>query len=269
MDGCPNGGYGRRMTPTIVDDIETTREGSTLIVRFARPAKKNALTIAMYERLNAVLAEAAADKTVRAVVFGSTSETFTAGNDLADFMQNPPSGSDSPVFRFIMGLAAFEKPLIAAVDGKAIGLGLTMLLHCDFVYATERASLVAPFVNLGLVPEAASSLLLPKLIGHARAAEVLLLGEPVSAQQAFSWGLVSAIVTPDQLMPRALQTAQKLAERAPTAVKLSKALMKDTTQVKERMQQEGAHFVSQLQSPEVAEAIGAFFEKRKPDFSQF
>ena len=257
------------MAPTVLNDIETSREGSTFIIRFARPAKKNALTVAMYERLNDALAEAAADKTVRAVVFGSTSETFTAGNDLGDFMGNPPTGEDSPVFRFIFGLATFEKPLIAAVDGKGIGLGLTMLMHCDFVYATERTSLVAPFVNLGLVPEAASSLLLPKLIGHARAAEVLLLGEPVSAQQAFAWGLVNAIVTPDQVMPRALETARKLAERAPTAVKLSKALMKDPGVVKERMKQEGAHFVAQLASPEVAEAIGAFFEKRKPDFSQF
>jgi enoyl-CoA hydratase/carnithine racemase len=256
-------------SPSLVDDIETSREGSALIIHFARPAKKNALTIAMYERLNEALADAAQDKAVRAVVFGSTGETFTAGNDLADFMQNPPTGSDSPVFRFIMALASFEKPLIAAVDGKAIGLGLTMLLHCDFVYATDRASLVAPFVNLGLVPEAASSLLLPKLIGHARAAEVLLLGEPISAQQALSWGLVNALVTPDQLMPKALSTAQKLAERAPTAVKLSKALMKDAAVVKARMEQEGAHFVAQLQSPEVGEAIGAFFEKRKPDFSKF
>jgi enoyl-CoA hydratase/carnithine racemase len=257
------------MAPTVINDIETSREGSTLIIRFARPAKKNALTIAMYERLNEALAEAAADTTVRAVVFGSTSETFTAGNDLADFMGNPPSGEESPVFRFIYGLATYEKPLIAAVDGKGIGLGLTMLLHCDFVYATDRTSLVAPFVNLGLVPEAASSLLLPRLIGHARAAEVLLLGEPVTAQQALSWGLINAIVAPDQLMPRALETAKKLAERAPTAVRLSKALMKDPGLVRERMKHEGAQFLSQLASPEVAEAIGAFFEKRKPDFSRF
>lgn len=257
------------MAPTVINDIETAREGSTLVIRFARPAKKNALTIAMYERLNEALAEAAADKTVRAVVFGSTSETFTAGNDLADFMGNPPTGEDSPVFRFIAGLASFEKPLLAAVDGKGIGLGLTMLLHCDFVYATERTSLVAPFVNLGLVPEAASSLLLPKLLGHARAAEVLLLGEPITAQQALSWGLVNAIVAPDQVMPRALETAKKLAELAPTAVKLTKALLKGNGEVRARMKEEGAHFVAQLQSPEVAEAIGAFFEKRKPDFSQF
>jgi len=257
------------MAPTVINDIETAREGSTLVIRFARPAKKNALTIAMYERLNEALAEAAADKTVRAVVFGSTSETFTAGNDLADFMGNPPTGEDSPVFRFIAGLASVEKPLLAAVDGKGIGLGLTMLLHCDFVYATERTSLVAPFVNLGLVPEAASSLLLPKLLGHARAAEVLLLGEPITAQQALSWGLVNAIVAPDQVMPRALETAKKLAERAPTAVKLTKALLKGNGEVRARMKEEGAHFVAQLQSPEVAEAIGAFFEKRKPDFSQF
>lgn len=257
------------MTTTLIDDIETSRDGATLVIRFARAAKKNALTIAMYERLNAALAEAAADKTVRSVVFGSTSETFTAGNDLGDFMQNPPTGSDSAVFRFINALASFEKPLLAAVDGKAIGLGLTMLLHCDFVYATERASLVAPFVNLGLVPEAASSLILPRLIGHARAAEVLLLGEPISAQQAHAWGIVNALVAPNEVMARALATAKKLSERAPTALKLSKALMKNPAEVKARMGEEGELFVKQLQSPEVAEAIGAFFEKRTPDFSKF
>jgi enoyl-CoA hydratase/carnithine racemase len=184
-------------------------------------------------------------------------------------MQNPPTGDDSPVFRFIMALAKFEKPLIAAVDGKGVGLGLTMLLHCDFVYCTERTSLVAPFVNLGLVPEAASSLLLPKLVGHARAAEILLLGEPVDAQQALAMGLVNAVLPPDQVMPKALEVAKKLAERAPTALKLSKALMKDEGVVLARMKEEGALFVKQLASPEVAEAIGAFFEKRKPDFSQF
>lgn len=257
------------MTATTIDDIETSRDGATLIVKFARPAKKNALTIAMYERLNTVLTDAAKDPSVRAIVFGSTSETFTAGNDLGDFMQNPPTGESSPVFRFISALSTYEKPLIAAVDGKAIGLGLTMLLHCDFVYATERTSLVAPFVNLGLVPEAASSLLLPRLIGHVRAAEVLLLGEPLSASQAHAWGLVNALTTPDQILPRALATAKKLAERAPTAVRLSKALLKDADAIKRRMQQEGELFVQQLQSPEVAEAIGAFFEKRTPDFSKF
>jgi enoyl-CoA hydratase/carnithine racemase len=251
----------------IQDDIETTREGSALILRFARPAKKNALTIAMYERLNIALAEAATDKSIRSVIFGSTSDTFTAGNDLGDFMQNPPTGADSPVFRFLNAISTFEKPLIAAVDGKAIGLGLTMLLHCDFVYVTERASLVAPFVNLGLVPEAASSLLLPKLLGHVRAAEVLLLGEPITAQQALQYGLVNAIVPADQLMSRALAVAQKLAQKAPTALKLSKMLLKEGLGVAERIQREGVLFSAQLQAPEVAEAIGAFFEKRTPDFS--
>ncbi|MDP2275544.1 MAG: enoyl-CoA hydratase [Archangium sp.] len=254
---------------TLIDDIETSRDGATLLIKFARPAKKNALTLAMYERMNTVLAEAAADKTVRAVVFGSTSETFTAGNDLGDFMANPPDGENSPVFRFINALASFEKPLLAAVDGKGIGLGLTMLLHCDFVYISDRASLVAPFVNLGLVPEAASSLLLPRLAGHVRAAEILLLGEPIDAQKAWALGLVNEVMAPDQVLPKALETARKLADKAPNALKLSKALMKDSGAVTNRMQQEGALFVGQLASPEVAEAIGAFFEKRKPDFSTF
>jgi enoyl-CoA hydratase/carnithine racemase len=265
VDSCA---YTSGMT-TLIDDIETSRDGSAYIIRFARPAKKNALTLAMYKRLTDAMAEAANDKTVRTVIFGSTSETFTAGNDLGDFMQDPPSGEDSPVFRFLRAISTFEKPLIAAVDGKGIGLGLTMLLHCDFVYLTERASLVAPFVNLGLVPEAASSLILPKLVGHARACEILLLGEPIDAKSAVSLGIANAVVPVEQLMAKALEVAKKLADKAPTAVKLSKALLKDNGSIAERMRKEGALFTSQLQSPEVAEAIGAFFEKRKPDFSQF
>ena len=257
------------MAPTLIDDIETSREGSTYLIKFARPAKKNALTIAMYERLNAALTEAANDKSVRTVVFGSTSETFTAGNDLADFMERPPTGDDSPVFRFIQALGTFEKPLIAAVDGKAIGLGFTMLLHCDFVYLSERASMVAPFVNLGLVPEAASSLLRPARVGTVRASEILLLGEPVDAKSALAMGLANAVLPADQVLAKALETAGKLADKAPTALKASKALMRDSKVVLAKMQAEGALFVQQLGSPEVAEAIGAFFEKRKPDFSQF
>lgn len=254
------------MSTTLVDDIESTRDGATLIIKFARPAKKNALTIAMYERLNALMDEAAKDASVKAVIFGSTSETFTAGNDLGDFMGNPPSGEDSPVFRFINWLAKFEKPLLAAVDGKGVGLGLTLLLHCDFVYATERTSLVAPFVNLGLVPEAASSLLLPKLVGHARAAEILLLCEPLTGTKAKEYGLVNEVLAPDQILPRALDVARRLAEKPPKALALSKSLLKDTTAISARMKKEGELFVAQLASPEVAEAITAFFEKRKPNF---
>lgn len=257
------------MTVTLIDDIETSREGSTLLIRFARPAKKNALTIAMYERLNSALAEAAKDDAVTSVIFASTSETFTAGNDLGDFMQNPPTGEDSPVFKFIHALSTFEKPLLAAVDGKGVGLGLTLLLHCDFVYVTERASLVAPFVNLGLVPEAASSLLLPRLVGHVRASEILLLGEPLSGPKAVELGLANAVVAPDQVLEKAKATARALADKPPTALKLSKRLMKENPEViAKRMGDEGAHFIAQLASAEVSEAITAFFEKRKPDFSK-
>lgn len=252
---------------TLIDDIEINRDDATLVIRFARPLKKNALTLAMYNRMTAVLTEAAADATVKVVVFGSTSEIFTAGNDLVDFMQNPPVGEDSPVYRFLTTLSCFEKPLIAAVDGKGIGLGLTMLLHCDLVYCSERASLVAPFVNLGLVPEAASSLLLPKLVGHARAAEILLLGQPIGAQQALSLGLVNAIVPSEQLMPHVLGIARALAEKPPVALKLTKALLKESALIQERMKREGELFSAQLHSAEVAEAITAFFEKRKPVFA--
>ena len=256
------------MATALIDDIETSRDGSTLLVKFARPAKKNALTVAMYARMNAALAEAADDKTIRAVVFASTSDTFTAGNDLGDFMEHPPTGEDSPVFRFIQTLGSFEKPLIAAVDGKAIGLGLTMLLHCDFVYLSDRTSLVAPFVNLGLVPEAASSLLLPKLVGHQRAAEILLLGEPIDARAALAMGLANAVLPSAEVLPMALQTARKLADKPPGALAFSKALMRDSKALLARMSEEGAIFRNQLASPEMAEAVSAFFEKRKPDFSK-
>lgn len=258
-------------TPTTIDHIETSRDGGTLLIRFARPEKKNALTLAMYDRLNAAMTDAAKDPAVRAVVFASTSGIFTAGNDLVDFMQNPPADLDSPVGRFLNHLATFPKPMIAAVDGKGVGLGLTMLLHCDFVYASEKAELVAPFVNLGLVPEAASSLLLPKLVGHQRAAEILLLGEPLSAQRAYALGLYNALLPSDEVLPRAMEVAKKLGEKAPSAVRLSKALLKATDAMTptERILKEGEIFTQRLQSPEVAEAFGAFFEKRKPDFSPF
>ena len=259
------------MSPiTLIDHIETYRDGATLVIRFARPEKKNALTLAMYVRLTAALAEAASDKTVRVVVFGSTSGIFTAGNDLGDFMQNPPTGEDSPVMRFLEALTKFEKPLIAAVDGKGIGLGLTMLLHCDLVYASDVTTLVAPFVSLGLVPEAASSLVLPRLAGHQRASEILLLGEPLDAKTAKEIGLVNAVLPSAEVLPHALSIARKLAEKPPTALKLTKALLKatDAQTVPERLLKEGEQFVAQLASPEVAEAIGAFFEKRKPDFSK-
>ncbi len=257
--------------PTVTNHIETYRDGPTLIIRFARPDKKNALTLAMYERLTSALAEAASDHTVRAVVFGSTSAIFTAGNDLSDFMQNPPSGEDSPVFRFLQALTTFEKPLIAAVDGKGIGIGLTMLLHCDLVYLSDVTTLVAPFVNLGLVPEAASSLLLPRLVGHQRASQILLLGEPLDAKAAHAIGLANAVLPSAEVLPHALSVARKLAEKPPTALRLAKALLKssDAQTVAQRIAKEGTHFNAQLASPEVAEAIGAFFEKRKPDFSKF
>lgn len=207
------------MGTNVQNDISTERQGSTLVIQFARPAKKNALTLAMYERMNTALAEAQADATVRSVVFGSTSDTFTAGNDLSDFMENPPRDDSSPVFRFIQALARFDKPILAAVDGKAVGLGFTLLLHCDFVYLSERASLVAPFVNLGLVPEAASSLLFPRLLGHVRASEILLLGQAVDAKRALELGIANAVLPAAEVLPKALETAQLLAERAPTAVR--------------------------------------------------
>lgn len=251
----------------IQDDIETVREGAVLVVKFARPAKKNALTVAMYRRVTQAFNEAAQDSAIKAVVLGTQSDIFTAGNDLKDFMEHGATSEGSDVLGFLKALTTFEKPLVAAVDGKAIGVGFTLLLHCDLVFASPRASLVAPFVDLGLVPEAASSWLLPRRIGHARAAQMLMLGEAVDAQRALSWGLFNEIVPAEEVFARGLQAAQKLSQKPPEALRLTKMLMKeaDTASVKERVSREAAIFTERLASPETAEAIMAFFEKRKPD----
>lgn len=251
--------------------ILTQRDGAILSVQLNRPEKKNAVTAAMYQSLADALNAANADSGVRVVLIHGAGGAFCAGNDLEDFLRTPPSGPNSEVFRFLTAISSAEKPIVAAVGGVAVGIGTTMLLHCDLVYAADNAKFALPFVNLGISPEAASSLLLPQLAGFQRASEFLLLGEPFGANEAREVGLVNRVVAPDQLLATATATAQKLAARPAGAVRTTKRLMRQWQRelVARAMREEGDTFVKLLDSPEAKEAFGAFLEKRKPDFSKF
>jgi enoyl-CoA hydratase/carnithine racemase len=232
-------------------------------LRLARPEKKNALTVAMYAALADAIESAQERQDLSSIVFAAEGSTFTAGNDLGDFMRNPPAGYDSPVFRFLRAIARSSVPLVAAVPGAAIGIGTTMLLHCDFVYATSNAKFVLPFVDLGLVPEAASSLLLPRAIGHPKAAEMLYLAKPLSAQDALAAGLISAIVEPGMLEATASATAAALAAKPRGALVASRKLVRgDVEEIERRMLVEGEVFSKRLASPEAQKAFAAFFQAR-------
>jgi enoyl-CoA hydratase/carnithine racemase len=247
------------------------RDGAIFRVVFDRPEKKNAMTIRMYAEIVAALRAAAVDPTVRVVVLTGAGSAFTAGNDLADFMQNPPTGEDSPVFQLLLTLASYEKPIVAAVNGAAVGIGATMLLHCDVVYAAADAKLTMPFVSLGLCPEGASSWLLPRIAGHAKASELLLFGEPFDAQTAHDVGLVSRVFPTEGFHAAVDARPRALGEKPAASVRLTKQLLKDGTreQIAKALPTEAVAFAQRLGSPEAAEAFAAFFEKRKPDFSRF
>ena len=251
--------------------ILTDLHDGILTLRFNRPEKKNALTLAMYSLLAEALGKADENDAVRVILLTGTQGCFTSGNDLADFMSSPPSGKESPVMRFLAAISQTEKPIIAAVSGTAIGVGTTMLLHCDLVYAGESALFQMPFVNLGLSPEAGSTMLLPRMMGHQRAAEFLLLGEAFNAEKAREVGIVNAVCPDGELQEAVLATARQLAALPAAAVRLTKTLMKrgDATAVRETIAVEGERFMERLRSPEAAEALRAFMEKRKPDFSRF
>jgi enoyl-CoA hydratase/carnithine racemase len=254
-----------------MSDIAISREGSVLTIAFNRPAKKNAITAEMYQAMADALKAADAEAGVRVVLFEGSADIYTAGNDLEDFLNNPPSGNDSPVFQFLYNISHAKKPIIAAVAGAAVGIGTTMLLHCDAVYAAENARFALPFASLGLCPEAASSLLLPALAGYQRAAEKLMFGEPFDVNEARDMGLVNKILPTAELAAFARARAQKLASLPAGAVRTTKSLMKGAHQkaVEAQMTDEGAHFRKMLSSPEAKEAFSAFLEKRKPDFSKF
>jgi enoyl-CoA hydratase/carnithine racemase len=242
-----------------------------LVLTLNRPEKKNALTRGMYQTLASHINDANSDADIRCILLKANGDMFTAGNDLADFAavnsgHAPGQEAENP---FILALAAARKPLVAAVNGRAVGIGFTLLLHCDMVFVSEDAALTAPFVNLALAPEAASSLLLPLRIGHARAFEVFVLGEPVHAHKAVDWGIANRAVPPAELHKVARAAAQAIAGRAPSSVSATKRLLRDETALRERMNTEREYFIRQLRSPEFSEALAAFSERRAADFSKF
>ena len=252
-------------------DILSSTEDGVQTIAFNRPAKKNAITAAMSQALADALHAGETDASVRAILIVGQPEIFTAGNDLEDFMKALPQGDDSPVFQFLTAISTAEKPLVAAVRGAAVGVGTTLLLHCDLVYAGSSARFSLPFVQLGLCPEAASSLLLPQLIGYRHAAAKLLLGEPFGADEALAMGFVNQVLDDDAVLDHARAQALKLAALPASAIRATKRLMKGdaAANIAARMRKEGAVFRAMLSSPEAREAFTAFFEKRKPDFKQF
>ena len=243
------------------------RDGGVLSIMLARPERRNAITVAMYAALADAVESAAGDPSIRLIALQGQGEDFTSGNDLGDFlkeMPQPGSGEDLPVWRLLRALAKNQVPIIAAVHGNAVGIGTTMLFHCDFVLAQEGCRFVMPFVDLGLVPEAASSLIMPRLAGRRRAARHLLLGEPFGAAEAYDMGLASHIVPLGQLKPALAGLIAALLAKPPEAMRQTQALLRgeDTRQVLDRMELENGHFAERLQSDEVKGAIAAFFASR-------
>ena len=253
-----------------MNEILSHADGGVLTLTLNRVERKNSLNVAMYAALADAIEQAAEDAATRVIVIQGHETVFSAGNDIQDFLKNPPAGADSPVFRFLRGIATFPKPLLAAVCGPAVGVGTTMLLHCDLVYVGDNAAFSMPFVNLGLCPEAASSLLVPRMFGYHRAAEALLLGEPFFAEAALEVGLVNRSVPPSETNALAQQQARKLAAKPISSLIETKRLMKGPQQevVLRRMAEEGATFGRMLREPAALEAMNAFMEKRHPDFSK-
>ncbi len=241
------------------DNVEIRREGGVTEILFDRPEKKNALTLAMYQFAAEALKDASSDDDVRSVIIGAEGEHFTAGNDLMDFMQNPPSDESSPVFQFLLALRQCTCPVIAAVDGYAIGIGTTMLFHCDLAWAAEGAKFRMPFVDLGLVPEAGSSVMLPAMAGHRKAAELLYFSDFFGPETAKDVGLVNGVVQGD-VLGLAREKAAQLAEKPPEALKLTKGLLRkaDDAAVEAAMREEAELFVQRLQSAEFMEAVAKF-----------
>lgn len=240
-------------------------------IRINRPERKNALTHAMYEAITAAMDEAAATPSIRVLLFAGTHDCFTAGNDMVDFLQNPPKGDNSPVMIFLRKLVEFEKPMVAAVNGPAVGVGTTMLFHCDMVVCARGARLQMPFTSLGLCPEAGSSLLLPMIIGHQRASQLLMLGDTIDGETAERFGIANLVCDDTDYLDVARQQCLRLAAQPAAALRLTKHLIKAPyiEQLRAHMRYEGDEFGKRLDSPEAREAMTAFMQKRKPDFSQF
>jgi enoyl-CoA hydratase/carnithine racemase len=253
-----------------MDEIVTEHTGSVLRVQLNRPTKRNAMTSAMYLALADIFNAAANDENTRVILWHGAGDSFCAGNDIDDFLKNPPGPGQSPQARLMEALVNFDKPLVAAVHGAAIGGGTTMVTHCDFIYAGESTKFQLPFINLAVVPEFGSSWSLPSRIGHVRAAELILLGSPFGAGRAAELGLVSEVVSDKDVLARATETARKLAAKPAAALQASKRLMKQPfrEQIKAAMKAENEEFSTQVRSEDAKEAFAAFLEKRKPDFTR-
>src|SRR6516225_7897138 len=253
----------------MTEHIKVRQDGAVLVIIFARPEKKNALSNAMYRAATEALERAHNDPGIRVVLFGAEGDAFTAGNDIADFASTAAGGRrELAAFDFITALGRAEKPLVAAVAGLAVGVGTTMLLHCDLVYVAETARLTTPFVNLALVPEAASSMLLPARIGHARAFAMFALGEGLSGQEAFALGLANKVLPKDEVLSTAREAARMLATRPLGAIVATKKLMRDKKGILARIDEEGAIFAQRLKTAEAREAFSAFAERRQPNFTK-
>jgi len=251
-------------------DIVSERTGAILRAQFNRPAKKNAMTSAMYTTMADLLNTAAKDDGVRVVLWHGAGDSFCAGNDLEDFLKNPMGPGDSPQSRLINALINFDKPIVAAVQGAAIGGGTTILTHCDFVYAGEGAKFQMPFINLALIPEFGTSYSIPARIGYLRAAELIQLGQPFDARRAVELGLVTQVVPDERLLATATATAQKLADKPAGALQACKRLMRQSSReyLERAARSENEEFSARLRSADAKEAITAFFEKRPPDFNR-
>jgi enoyl-CoA hydratase/carnithine racemase len=251
-------------------DIVTERTDGILRVQLNRPAQKNAMTSAMYANLADILNEADKDDAIRVVLWQSIGNVFCAGNDVVDFLKNPPRPGAFPQGLLMDAFVKFEKPIVAAVQGAAIGGGTTMLTHCDFVYAVESAKFQLPFINLALVPEFGSSFSIPARVGHLRAAELYLLGEPFTATRAAELGLVTCVVPDADLLTTATAIAQKLAAKPNGALLASKRLLKEASigQLKEAIKSESQEFMKRVTSADAKEALSAFLEKRPPNFAK-
>ena len=259
-------GSNESASPVLADQVE-----GILSIRLNRPEKKNALNLAMYAALTNALERADQDDAIRVILLTGSDSCFTSGNDLADFLALPATGEESPAIRFLRAISSARKPVVAAVSGLAVGIGVTMLLHCDLVLAAEDARFQMPFVNLALCPEAGSSLLLPRVMGHQRAAELLLLGEPFGAAVAREVGIVNRVCPDGDLQATARSLAKQLAAQPAAAVRLAKFLLKRdlAAPVQETIGVELGYFMERLKTPEAAEALQAFMERRQPDFSRF
>ena len=250
--------------------IVSTLDEGVLTLRMNRLDKKNALTQAMYTAMAVAIEDAAGNPAVRALLITGDASCFCAGNDLQDFMNSALKPGSSPVECFMKALAGFEKPVVGAACGVAVGIGVTMLLHCDLVYCGEKTKLSMPFVSLGICPEFASSYVLPRMMGHVRAAELLMLGEPFTSETALQYGLVNALLPNEQVEAKALEKARHLASLAPKAMRVTKMLIKkwSNTATAEAIAFEATYFIPMLRQPEAIESITAFMQKRKPDYSK-